>query len=278
MNDVRSYESCRRVSDWPVVPSSTSWCATSPRSLTECMRMPSGSAAPRACSSVSALGGIGCPDVGRRRHALRGEHRGAGRRVDLGVVVQLDDLSRLEVRRGQLGEAHHEHRPDREVRRDHRVGVRALESRSQPVELVLGEARRADDRVHAVVGTPTEVLARGLEHGEVDRDLGPGVGERVRDTQDLQTGCGDAELGEVDPDVERVDGGDEVELGIVEHRLADGLAHAATGAEHAHSGHAARLGAPILAARPLARGAVAPAQGVTTPVRCPRRWSRAPCR
>ena len=37
--------------------------------------------------------------------------------VDLGVVVELDDLGRLEVRSGKLGHADHEHRTDRaEVR------------------------------------------------------------------------------------------------------------------------------------------------------------------
>ena len=47
MKDFRSYESCRMVSVSPVVPSSTSWCATSPAERMECTRMPATSV-PRA--------------------------------------------------------------------------------------------------------------------------------------------------------------------------------------------------------------------------------------
>ena len=80
--------------------------------------MPRGPAPPRAPSTTSLVVGSARPVAGRRGHALGGAHRGARRRVDLAVVVQLDDLGRLEVRRGQLGEAHHEHRADGEVGRD----------------------------------------------------------------------------------------------------------------------------------------------------------------
>ena len=41
------------------------------------------------------------------------------------------------------------------------------------------------------------------------------------------------------PGVVRIDGGDELELGVVEHRLADRGAHAPAGAEHADSDHRA---------------------------------------
>ena len=47
MKDERSYESCRIVKVSPSPPSSTSWCATSPRSRTECTGTPS-TLAPRA--------------------------------------------------------------------------------------------------------------------------------------------------------------------------------------------------------------------------------------
>lgn len=52
--------SCRMVNVSPVVPNSTSWCATSPETRTACTRTPSTSA-PRAPSSpvlvASGLGG-----------------------------------------------------------------------------------------------------------------------------------------------------------------------------------------------------------------------------
>ena len=82
--------------------------------------MPAGpaAAAPSTTSSVRRVGG---PVVGRGGHPLGGRHRRAGRRVDLGVVVQLDDLGGLEVRRRDLGEAHHQHRADGEVGGDDAV-------------------------------------------------------------------------------------------------------------------------------------------------------------
>ena len=146
------------VSDWPVVPSSTSWWATRPRSRTECTRMPPAAAPPRAPGTTSCSVGSARP-VGRGGgHALHRHHGRAGRRVDLLVVVQLDDLGRLEEGRGQLGEAHHQHRADGEVRRDDAVAasvnsVRSSSSSASP------RPGRADDRVDAVGRAPAEVVA-----------------------------------------------------------------------------------------------------------------------
>ena len=114
MNEARSNESCRRVSCSPGPPSSTSWCATRPRSRTECTRTPSTSA-PRAPSRAVG-GGVrdrtepGVPP--RRGEQLGGAPGGAAGRVDLVRVVQLDHLDRLEVRRRLLGEPHQQHRAD----------------------------------------------------------------------------------------------------------------------------------------------------------------------
>ena len=80
--------------------------------------------------------------------------RGARRRVDLLVVVELDHLGGLEPRRRELGEAHHEHRADGEVGGDHRVGRRRLEAGAEVVDVGGAEPGGADDRVHAVVGAP----------------------------------------------------------------------------------------------------------------------------
>ena len=130
-----------------------------------------------------------------------------------------------------------------------------------------GEAGRADDGVHPVVGAPGEVRPGGVEDGEVDRHLGTGVGEDVGRLLDLQAGAVDADLAEVDAGVERVDGGHELEVGIAEHRLADGLAHAAAGAEHAHPGHGRRVGAVGAGGRrphSRAMGAASRRRGVRT--------------
>ena len=59
-------------------------------------------------------------------------------RVGLGVVVQLDDLGGVEVRRGELGEAHHQHGRDREVGRHDAVRAAGAE--------LLGERRRGRRR------------------------------------------------------------------------------------------------------------------------------------
>jgi hypothetical protein len=47
----------------------------------------------------------------------------------------------------------------------------------------------------------------------------------------------DPDLVEVDAGVVRVDGGDELELGVVDDGLADGPAHAPTGSEHTDADH-----------------------------------------
>ena len=117
----------------------------------------------------------------RRPSASRGQHRGARRRVDLLVVVQLDDLGGLEVRRRELGEPHHQHGTDREVRRDHRVGARsrrstlARSSSSASVKPVVPTTAWI-----ALLRAEPQVLARRVDHREVDRDLGAGVDERGR--------------------------------------------------------------------------------------------------
>ena len=51
----------------------------------------------------------------------RGAHRGAGRRVDLARVVQLDHLDGVEEPRGLAGELHGQHRADAEVGGDEHV-------------------------------------------------------------------------------------------------------------------------------------------------------------
>ena len=154
MNEVRSKESCRRVSISPSPPSRTSWWATSPRSRTECTGMPS---TRRPARAVGVLGG-GVRDVaeaglgaGRRDEAGRAGG-GARGRVDLGRVVQLDDLDRLVEPRRLLGEPHHEDRADGEVGGDEDADPGVLGERlTQRRQPRLVPAGGADDDVHALL-------------------------------------------------------------------------------------------------------------------------------
>ena len=147
---------------------------------------------------------IGRP-LGRRvGHALRRHHRRARGRVDLLVVVQLDDLGGLEERRRELGEPHHQHRADGEVGR-HDAVARG-EQMAQLVELGLAETGRAHDRVHLVHRAPAQVAHRRLGRGEVD-------GHLRRSASAIARGAGGDREARRDglPCVERVDGRDELE-------------------------------------------------------------------
>ena len=77
--------------------------------------------------------------------------------------------------------------------------------------------------------------------GEVDDDLGPGVDEGRRVRRDVQVAVDPSRVAQVEPGVQRIDRGDELELGVAEHRLAHGGAHAARRAEHPDLDHGARL-------------------------------------
>ena len=97
----------------------------------------------------------------------------------LAVVVQLDHLGRLEERRRQLGEAHHQHGPDGEVRAPpgscSSVKAVASSSRSSAVRPVVPMTAWTP-----WCGAPRGVGAGGARDGEVDGDLGAGLGQRVR--------------------------------------------------------------------------------------------------
>ena len=114
--------SWRIVSSWPGSARSTSWCATMPGSRTEWI----GTSPPIA---------------------LRGRLRGSRRRVDLGLVVQLDDLGARDVLRRLGREAHHQDGSDREVRREEDAADRA-------------RARVARPRPSSQPGRPDDARAR----------------------------------------------------------------------------------------------------------------------
>ncbi len=194
--------------------------------------MSAGPLAPRGRRHDLGLGGVGRPVGGGTGHALGGEHRRARGRIDLGIVVQLDDLGRLEVGRGDLGEAHHEHRPDGEVRRDDAValGERLLERGV----VGLGEAGRARHGVDALAGQPEQVRSCRFEMGEVDGHVDPGVEEGVRALGDLPGAVDPRDLTQVEPGVVRIDCGNQLQSRIGVDRGADGAPHAPPGPEHAH--------------------------------------------
>ena len=161
-------ESCRTVRVSPSPPSRTSWWASRPRRRTEWTGMPSTSA-PRAPSrAVSVASGAGAVPAARRDSAMSWAVR-----VDLLRVVQLDDLDRLEVGRGDLRELHVQDGPDGEVRRDEHARLRGG---GQPAvqlrEALVGPARRTDDRVDAAVHAVVEVGHHRVRRGQFDGDLG----------------------------------------------------------------------------------------------------------
>jgi len=177
---------------------------------------------------------VGAPVRRARGHPLGRVHGRARRGVDLLVVVQLDDLGRFEVGRGQLGEAHHQHGPDGEV-----GGHEAVAAGEAGGELLIvggREPRRADHGMDAVRRAPRQVGPGRVDVGEVDRHLGLGPRQGLdvgRHLQPPQLGAGHAP--EVDAGVERVDCGDEQQLGIGHHRPADRRPHPSAGPEHPHT-------------------------------------------
>ena len=90
--------------------------------------------------------------------------------------MQLDDLGAVEVRRCQLGEAHHQHGTDREVGSDDAVA--AAELRPEGLDVGVGETRRANNRVHAMHRQPRHGDPRRVGVGEIDDDLAAGIGQR----------------------------------------------------------------------------------------------------
>ncbi len=150
MKERRSIESWRIESVWPSPPKITSWWATRPGRRTEWIgwwTLP-------PAASISSCGALG----------------GAGRRVELAVVVQLDDLALGHVRGDRL------RRPPSAARRRSRSWGRRsswprerLGGRAGGVEV---EAGGADDGVDAGLQAGADVGQGGVGDGEVDDDVG----------------------------------------------------------------------------------------------------------
>ena len=147
-------------------------------------------------------------------------------------MVDLDDLSGVEERRGDLREAHHQHRADGEVRRHEavRVGERLLET----VQVSGGEAGRADDGMDAVHGEPWQRHACGIGDREVHGDVDLCVCERP------QFG-GDGDTVDRRPRRLWVDCGDEFQFGVCMHGVAHRGTHSTGCPDHSDSDHEARL-------------------------------------
>ena len=235
------------VSVSPSVPNTTSWWATSPAIRSECTCTPS-TLAPRAPSSdcVVASG----PGPSRRAARAAAMSSAVRTAVPLGAsilfgVVQLDDLGRLVVPRGELRELHRQDRTDGEVRARRArptCGLSASQSRIVS-QALLGDARGADDGVDALVDREANVVHHDVRVGEVDEHLGAGVGH-------------------AEQPVPRVDHRDQVEVRRGIDRLADLLTHPAAGAEHPDPYRAHSSGLLALL-RPRRRSRAAP-NGPTT--------------
>ena len=129
---------------WPVVPSSTSWLAITPRRRTACTGMPPAPLPPRAPAATSSSVGSGAHRslaAAMRATVAIAVPDGASR---LRVVVELEHLGGLEERRRQLGEAHRQHGADGEVGGDEAVARR--ERRLERGEVGVVEAGRARRR------------------------------------------------------------------------------------------------------------------------------------
>lgn len=128
--------------------------------------------------------------------------------------MQLHDLDRVEERRRQRGETHHEHGTHGEVRSDEHprpVGLRQpTTQRRQPLVV---EPGGADDGVDAVADAELEVVHDHVRVGEVHDGLGPGVDQ-----------CPDRVTG--------VDRGHQLHVGRFVDRQTDLAADLSTGSEH----------------------------------------------
>ena len=154
-------------------------------------------------------------------HQRRGPRGGAARLVELAVVVELDDLGRRHVLGRLGGEAHHEHRADREVRAEQHLAGTAL-----ALERLHVPPRGPDDAVHARPHAGARVGQGGVRAGEVDHDvqLAEDVLER-RSQRRVHPGGEDEVVGGLD-------------------RLAGRRAHPAGGPGHSHADHAADRSRP----------------------------------
>ena len=202
MNDSRLIESWRMLSVWPRSPRMHLLVGDQPRQAHGVDRR-----------RLAAAGG---------GHQLGRERSRAAGRVELGVVVQLDDLGLGHVAGGLGGEAHHQHRPDREVRRDQHVGA--------PLR-VPGRASASGAGSKPVVPittcTPASIAASALSSAT----------SGVREVDD-HVGLGE-QLGERGFE-QRVGAPGELHVLGAGDGLADGLAHAPLGAGHDDADHRPR--------------------------------------
>ena len=159
------------MSDWPVVPSSTSWCATSPRRRTEWTWMSPGPSPPRAPGATSIFVGSAA-HVGRRRRPCAAT-----------VIIAVPDGASIfwswcssmisaVSNNGAASSAKRIMSTAPMAKLGATMQLLRGEQMAQLVELVVAETRRADDRVHLVHRAPAQVAHRRLGHGEVDGHLG----------------------------------------------------------------------------------------------------------
>ena len=196
------------------------------------MWIPAGPAAPRAAASVSLVVGSAAQSPDAVGDALGRRDRRARRRVDLAVVVQLDDLDGVEERRGELAETHQQHRRDREVGGDDGVpALRCGRGGGEGGEVVVGQSPVVPTTAWMPWPSSTgHVVPRRGCGGEVDDHLTLGGGElgdvgRDGDTADDLGGRA------------RIDGGDELEGVVSGDRAAGGRPHPSAGAAHADADH-----------------------------------------
>ena len=99
--------------------------------------------------------------------------------------MDLDDLSGVEERRGDFCKPHHQHGPDREVRRNQAVATTELLFEGSEVCVV--ETRRTHHRVHAVQRKPRQGDPGCSSNGEIDDNINLGIGQGLQLATDRHT-------------------------------------------------------------------------------------------
>ena len=87
--------------------------------------------------------------------------------------MHLDDLGRLEVRSGDLGQVHHQHRADREVRRRNPAQLLGFARGLEFVDVGRGKAGGSDDRRSTSGDGRKHVVHRVRGSGEIDERARP---------------------------------------------------------------------------------------------------------
>ena len=169
-------------------------------------------------------------------------HGRARWRIELLVVVELDDFDVRHVLRRLLAHDHHEHGANGEIRRNECRRVIRLGKLCDVCFLRVRQARRADDRRHMRCERGLDVFKHDIGPREINHDV------RVHALECRLEVCldRDARFRQADelPGIGtalEVSGSDELEFRVFLHGFEHGLSHAAAGSIYEYSCQCIRL-------------------------------------